>query len=735
MKKENETLAPVNAAAGEIPAYGSDQKIVSAIFMVIVLAVMFIAYAEPVKDGDLWFHMAYARYMVENHTLILDHTIFSWTPTQGDEVYCCWLPELILYALYLKAGLMALFVVKYLFIIVFIALAAFFAARNGVLWHPLTWLTCLMGILMSPAGVPIKPEIFSFVLMSFAVFLWLAIRSPHLQRWWLCYLFPVIVLIWMNTHGGVIFGLTFLGAIFLGELLNGVISPGEALPVHIRKHFFLALFLCAPMTLLTPYGWKYPVQLVQYMVIHPEGKISDFNSVRAYQTIFHFQAIAAHFIDYLAAGGIILASLLWPRIRDRRIDWTVIIVNVIFVALYMRFIRTTYFWAIVLTFTAIHLLPDVQDLLRARHRRLDTYSQYLIVILLLFFSGRAVYDSLNKPLFGFHSSFVNTYEEAEFIKSHYAGLRMGNDYSSGSYLLWALYPGTKVFIDARYFPYKSWYSEYVDFVKGRNVEAFLKKYPCDMWCLSYEFPGIRHFVKSPDWKIAHYGPAACVFVRQGIPIFDEKHQSNIQEGSLSVYQGLRILEFSLSINDIDTAKRVASAMKTEFWCPKGRPLVFQAHVEMGSVLEKNNLVDEAISEFNQALLSDEERPDVYNKLGDLYRKKGDLEKAQAQYLKALELVPDLFPVLLKMSLVHAMKGQYDQSLSYLDRAMHVKPDNPDLYYNRGCVYAKKGESAQSVRWLATAVEKGFKDWSLLKSDPDLQGIRSTQAYQDLVKGH
>ena len=87
--------------------------------------------------------------------------------------------------------------------------------------------------------------------------------------------------------------------------------------------------------------------------------------------------------------------------------------------------------------------------------------------------------------------------EADYIRSKFPHLRIGNDYSSGSYLLWSLWPGEKVFIDDRYFPYHTWYDEYNEFCYGNDrtlKNLFIKKYDCDLWCLSYSFPQLYYFM-------------------------------------------------------------------------------------------------------------------------------------------------------------------------------------------------------------------------------------------------
>jgi hypothetical protein len=42
---------------------------------------------------------------------------------------------------------------------------------------------------------------------------------------------------------------------------------------------------------------------------------------------------------------------------------------------------------------------------------------------------------------------------------------------------------------------------------------------------------------------------------------------------------------------------------------------------------------------------------------------------------------------------------------------------------------------EAVRWLKEAVDRGFTDWGLLKMDKDLEGIRGTTYYGELMKRH
>ena len=215
----------------------------------LVLLTLAIRYAEPVRDGDLWWQMAYGRYLIEHRTLVVDHTGFTWTPAENPTIYCAWFAEIFLYLLYAAGDLPVLFAFRYACLLLFVLAVWCQARRLGVARHPLTWLICLLGVLMSQNAAYIKPEIFSYVYMTLTVLTWLRIKSEGEKARRTCYLFPVLMLLWVNSHGGFIFGAVFLLIMGLGEGLNVLLSPEEALPPSVRRHFLFSLFLSG----LTPF--------------------------------------------------------------------------------------------------------------------------------------------------------------------------------------------------------------------------------------------------------------------------------------------------------------------------------------------------------------------------------------------------------------------------------------------------------------------------------------------------
>jgi tetratricopeptide (TPR) repeat protein len=671
----------------------------AAALFAVVLATLFVWYAEPIKDGDLWFQMAYGRWLLEHGTLVTDHSVFSWTPTDNTQIYCAWVSQVLLFALYQLGSLPALFALRYGAFLLFVALVGLHARRTGAHLHPLTWLVCLAGLLMAQSAAIIKPELFSFVLMTLSVALWWKVRASSSPG--LCYAFPALVLVWVNTHGGVVFGAVFLGLIALGEALNGLFSPDEALPHATRRHFFTALALCVPALFATPYGWRYPYELFMGLVVRADASVSEFRTVGAYQTIFHPLARWHHFIEYLAFAAACLVVLGVHRWRKARPDWTLVLANLGMALIYCQFLRTTYFWAVVFTFSAVSLIHPGPVWLTDRRSRAYPFVLAAVVLLGVSVSGRAVLESRCRPLNGFGISHYNPVEEAAFIREHLSGLRLGNDYDSGGYLLWALHPDTEVFIDARYFPYKPWYREYTEFLYGRDQafkDAFVKKYDPDIWCLIYDFPRMDYFLKSADFRLVHYGPSACIFARSGLALPADLPRVSPEVFSVDMFQAIKVIVFCTAAGELDTGYALAKTLQRSPVCPR-----------------KNAAMAGALTGLSRALV-----------------KAGRTAQARECMERTLEMDPRSIPALNGLALIASAEQRYEAALSYLRRVRDLDPGNADVYYNMACVLARKGMAGEALDMLRAALARGFARRDLLLTDPDLDSLRGMEGFRPLV---
>jgi tetratricopeptide (TPR) repeat protein len=70
--------------------------------------------------------------------------------------------------------------------------------------------------------------------------------------------------------------------------------------------------------------------------------------------------------------------------------------------------------------------------------------------------------------------------------------------------------------------------------------------------------------------------------------------------------------------------------------------------------------------------------------------------------------------------------------SALGVACRIEPDNPALWYNRACALSLSGRQSPALDALERAVEAGFADADLMRSDLDLAGVRDTDRFRALL---
>ncbi len=540
----------------------------SAALATIVLVTLAFRYALPVRDGDLWFHMLYGKYFLAHKTLIADHTIFSWTPTTNDTIYCTWLPDIFLYLLHKVAGLPGIFAFRYLCMLVPVLGCFLYARRLKIAVHPLTWLLCLLAVIMSYTAAFEKPEILSFVFMTLMAWNWWHIRSGNDGAWKNCYLFPAIMLVWVNTHGGFVFGAVFLVLIWLGEMCNTWLSPQNTLPEKVRKHLTIALFLAALTPLLNPYGYSYPLQLF-FDLLPTEANTNYNNKIAAYGA--PFASTDTYSLTLGADVAIVLLLLLYLR-NFKRAEWSSLLTNLVFAFLYTRFFRTTFYWVPVFLFSGLHLL-SLGPLVPPKWKYAPPFSRALpalVTIVGLLLAGDSLYKSYVQPekylWMGFGLSDGTPVAEAKYIKKYFPHARIGNTYDQGAYLLWLLWPDNTVFFDARHFPYRAWSDTFFDFSGGHNIQKMTQKYPCDLWCVGYQNSALAMgLLLNKEWQLAFYGKNSAVIVRRGIPLPEKAPRiSNDIGDTKNINTSLDILTFAANIGDFETAEQLFVTMKTKF---------------------------------------------------------------------------------------------------------------------------------------------------------------------------
>lgn len=473
----------------------------------------------PINDGDIWFHLLYGKAILENHTFTPDHTIYSWTPASNESIYCTWIGQIIYYLLYNYFGNCGVIVLRYLAASTLFIAILFLSRQRNTFYNPITWFTALLCTLVISQVALDKPEILSFMFMALIVWNWYKIKQLKKNVLHQIYLFPVLILVWVNTHGVFAFGCLFLVCVGLGETINQFFYQQNALPRKIYYHLLFALFLSAGSTLITPYGYDYIYQIVtQYF---NKQRQSDIGHVQAYYSTFTILNNPQLSIFANAATGIILLVFSMSFYK-KQLDFVPIISNLFFAFLFTRYGRLILPWIAVFSLSIVYYGSAV-SIIRTKRKTLFLSTFALATFLLSgwFLHHEKQFPSRGQWLeFGVSELFAID-EEIDFIKANYKGARIGNTYDHGAYILWNNWPQIKVMMDARYFPYINWFNEYAAFHKGLNIETFINKNPFDVIAVKHNLSALVFwFHNSKDWKLVFYGKSAAVFARSSLALPD-----------------------------------------------------------------------------------------------------------------------------------------------------------------------------------------------------------------------
>lgn len=113
-----------------------------------------------------------------------------------------------------------------------------------------------------------------------------------------------------------------------------------------------------------------------------------------------------------------------------------------------------------------------------------------------------------------------------------------NDYAIGSYLLWALYPDYKVFIDPRGgLLYNQIFGDYIKFTSkpltGEAINLFTKKYPFKMAIISHQPLVLSLLQESNEWHLLYFEKHAAILIHQSLfPAIIAKMSNDIKDPNI-----------------------------------------------------------------------------------------------------------------------------------------------------------------------------------------------------------
>ncbi len=376
--------------------------------------------------SDLWWHIAAGREIIQQGSVWL---VDDWSYTAGGEAWHNheWLADLLFYGWVTAFGKPSLVYWKWLIMV------ATFLLFQRLLWRlsgnaAAALVAAIAAIYIAAPFLDVRPQLYT--LLGVAVLLNVALdRQPRLRE------LLLLFLLWVNLHGGFIFGLMLLPLLlfpwrdFSRERLRVAIAMSAA---------------CAAVCLVNPDG----IRVISLPLVYALDVDSPYRRLAEWRSPFDGGGITSPFFRYSLVVGAALA-MTWVLPAVRRVapfSPAVLGFALLTAAMSVTSRRFIILWAMGF---ALLLAPFLGAVLRGRKMR------HLALPLLAIIAAWGVWRLMPYPLQApvadhyLNADYAYPHGLADFVELNDLSGRTFAYYNWGGYLHWRTDGALKVFIDGR----------------------------------------------------------------------------------------------------------------------------------------------------------------------------------------------------------------------------------------------------------------------------------------------
>ncbi len=455
-------------------------------------------------DGDTGYHIRAGDFMLDALAFPFKdpfsylHPPLAWTAHE-------WLSEIIMALIHRQFGLTGI-----VLFFGFIIASAYYLLFKVVQTYKSNILIAIVLVILTLASSTIhwlaRPHIFSLVLIIIWYYLLDDFQYNNRNR---LYFLPLIMLLWVNLHGGYMAGFILASIYLFGNLFKAIVHKDAEASKKARK-IGIIIVGCLFATLINPYGYDillFPFKLTsnQFIMDHVTEWLSP---------NFHEPMLFKYLLF------IMLAILAVSR-KSLNIIETGLVLLFTYMSLYSaRYIPLFgIITAPILIRQADALLDGesrFKQFIRKRAERIaatDAMSKgYLfpiltIALVVIFAASGGInyaFDEKTKPV-----------AAVEFLKKEQIKGNMFNDDEFGDYIIYAAWPQYKVFFDGRSDMYGA--DRMKEYFKITRIEPgwekVIEKYRID-WVIYKANSAISLFLmERKDWHLIYADKVANIFVK------------------------------------------------------------------------------------------------------------------------------------------------------------------------------------------------------------------------------
>lgn len=140
----------------------------------------------------------------------------------------------------------------------------------------------------------------------------------------------------------------------------------------------------------------------------------------------------------------------------------------------------------------------------------------------------------------------------------------------------------------------------------------------------------------------------------------------------------------------------------------------------------------AIPLYEARLKKDPKSVNTLTSLADCYYRFGDYKTAIEYLDKANKLNPKDSYTHSKRGYIYLRQKNFDGAQKEFSKALELDPKNSNRPFGLACFFAVKGQNKEALEWLKKAFDMGYSSFVSLKFDSDLDSIRETEEFKQMV---
>ena len=157
-----------------------------------------------------------------------------------------------------------------------------------------------------------------------------------------------------------------------------------------------------------------------------------------------------------------------------------------------------------------------------------------------------------------------------------------------------------------------------------------------------------------------------------------------------------------------------------------------AYYKRGWCYEMKGEKGKAMEDYNLGIDMSEDYPYLYLMRGTLLMENGDREAADRDFEAVLQKDTIADNGSCRQYALHYL-GRDGEAREWMNKIIASDPDAPGNYYDSACLLARMGCIEESVDALKTAFEKGYRSFSHIELDDDMDPIRDEPEFKSLIR--